>query len=633
MVPVPDTSSEAAWPACSPEIPGLSLVLAAALWLIGGLEAVAGTFARMEVGRAARHPVSVVEADIFVQKSRTVMRLRCFADELELLHGVEPLPDGTYDLEELRETTVEHGQYLADRIQLIDSAGAVLSGKITEVVHLEPPPGGLRAGQLMNCFLGYELEYEYDSPPDFLTVRQLLVGARYVLPSELRVMVRQAGSETPWAQMVKPEQPETFRFDWERPVLAEDAPEEDWQAWFDRQRESVLGITSYSSVYSFIYITPVEVRHEILIPLACLATLLPIERADPMLLEIDEQDRIAADIGRFLASASSVRINGGAVPARQDRIDFYALDLRDFAVQSERRRISMANGRVGLILSYPTRVPPAEVDVEWNLFNDAVQNVESVIFIGNRVERTRFSRYLASNVWNWTAGNGEGFPPTVVRAVNAGELPKRAPWPVPVLTVAAWLMAGALLVFRSRWSGPRRVLLVAALIAAGWLCRPLASVPLPLDRGLLPVSSATADSVFFQLHQNLFRAFDFPGESECYDALSQSVDGPLLNQLYLQIRNSLRIREQGGAVARIDEAVIDEGALEGPGDAATGRGFLYRCRWRLAGTVEHWGHVHQRTNLYEARFQVSLRDGCWKITRFEPIDEQQGQVRTSLRQF
>ncbi|MDB4357719.1 hypothetical protein N9Z11_03515, partial [Mariniblastus sp.] len=47
------------------------------------------------------HPVSVVEADIYVNRAQTTMRLKCFAEDLELLQGVEALENGFYDSDEL----------------------------------------------------------------------------------------------------------------------------------------------------------------------------------------------------------------------------------------------------------------------------------------------------------------------------------------------------------------------------------------------------------------------------------------------------------------------------------------------------------------------------------------------------
>ena len=106
-----------------------------------------------------------------------------------------------------------------------------------------------------------------------------------------------------------------------------------------------------------------EVRHEVLIPLASLASFLELKRADPGFLDTQEQDVATEKIKAFFSSGNPVQIDGVVVQPTFDRIDFYGLDLRDFAVQAERRKISMANGRVGVIMSYSTKGMPASVSV------------------------------------------------------------------------------------------------------------------------------------------------------------------------------------------------------------------------------------------------------------------------------
>ena len=137
-------------------------------------------------------------------------------------------------------------------------------------------------------------------------------------------------------------------------------------------------------------------------------------------------------------------------------------------------------------------------------------------------------------------------------------------------------------------------------------------------------------------NRNLFRAFDYYDESDVYDALASSADGKLLEEFYLKMRKSLEIKEQGGAVAHIDAVNLLSGTLS---ERSANRipletpDFAYHCKWTLQGTVEHWGHIHERTNTYEAIFNVENIDGCWKFTDYESVSEEQGIVRRSIRKF
>ncbi len=96
------------------------------------------------------HPVSVVEADIYVNRFRTTMRLKCFAEDLELLQGVEALEDGLYDSEELLDATKDHAEYLAEKITIRNAAGELMTPKIKEIIDIEIPDEGIKAGNLMN---------------------------------------------------------------------------------------------------------------------------------------------------------------------------------------------------------------------------------------------------------------------------------------------------------------------------------------------------------------------------------------------------------------------------------------------------------------------------------------------------
>lgn len=584
------------------------------------------------VAATREHPVSVVEADVYVQRFRMTLRLKCFADDLELLQGVEPLPDGTYDREELLAAQADHARFLADRIQVFNAAGDRLPLKISEIVQLEIPESGIRVGELMNYTMGFQLETTYDQPPEFITIKQMIVAEGILLPSELKILLKQEGSDSPYLHMMKPDMPETFQFDWSKPPLPQDASEAEWSQWFEEQREKTLGITSYSSVYSFIYITPREVRHEILIPIASLATVIDLPRADPSYLEIAEQDAAADPIRNLFLTGHQVVIDGIAVQPVVDRIDFYGLDLRDFAVQSERKRISMANGRVGIILAYGAKSPPQQVELNWALFNDAIKTVDAIIFPYDQVEKTQFSMFLADNTYRWASPTRQELPE--IADVLADFAPAKTV-SLPIVSLGAALLSLLVVMSGRKLLGRWMALGVALLLAiAAAVAFPLARIPVQLSPPRLPeITDSYAQSIFQQLHANVFRAFDYRREEDIYDALAHSVDGPLLTQLYTQLRRSLEVQQQGGALSRIDRVSIESGQKEAVRPAAQGLDFDFRSRWNLVGSVEHWGHIHERTNIYDARFTISLVDQRWKITGMQSLDEQQGPVKTSLRKF
>jgi hypothetical protein len=581
----------------------------------------------------AMHPVSIVEANIYVNQSRTTIRLTCFAEDLELLQGIEAGDDGLYDSAEIKEATADHADYLAEKIILRDVNGERLPASVTNITGVEIPEGGVKAGTLMEYTMVFELEIKHPPKPEFLTLEQQMVAEGALLPSELKAIVKQSGAENSYLKMLKPGMPETFRFDWENPPLSPEASEEEWETWFDTQEEQVLGIVSYSSVYSFIYITDREVRHEVLIPLATLATMIEIDRADAAFLTVAEQVDAGKKIEAFFSIGNPVTIDGVTVKPIFESVDFYGLDLRDFAQKTDKRKVSMASGRVGVIMQYPAKSPPESVAVEWTKFSESIRSVDAVVFAYKDTMKASFSKFLENNVYRWKAADAADLPAiTDVDLADPRYFAAPPTFGLPVLTLAA-LLAGLVLV-PFAFKSTKISAVACVLVGAGLMLTETAVVQLPAPfepEGAIRINNRTADRVFDQLHTNLFRAFDYSQEEDVYDALAVSVHGDLLRKLYLQINNSLRVEEEGGAIAHIEQVQRLSGQRQQ--EPFVENGFRYRSKWNIVGTIEHWGHIHQRTNQYDAQFDVRIVDGDWKLTSMEILDQPQGVVKTRLRKF
>ena len=598
---------------------------------------------------ALRHPTSLVSGEVFVERKGLTMRVTCFAEDLEMLQGVEPLENGFFDSDEIKDATKDHAKYLAEKLTIRDANGELLKPTISEIIDVEIPAGGLPAGKLMEYQLGFVFDYKYDVAPEFLTFQQNMVADGALLPSEFSVLLKQAGSDKPFKRMLKPLEPVTFRFDWDDPALNEDDSIEDWEKWAEVQREKTLGIDSYGSVYSFIYITDQEVRHEVLIPLATLASLMEIQRKDESFLEVDEQADAAKQVEAFFSAGNPVTIDGIEVKPVFDRVDFYGLDLSDFAMRPEKRRVSMASGRVGVIMSYSAKTRPTEVTVEWNLLSNVIREVDSVVIAYQEVSSTKFSKFLSENIYRWQAPDRPPLPP-ITELSGKYDLQEYQQPTVTVswATIGLWGVAAFSLLFGlfftdSVW--PYLLVGLVGLVGSYFVSDYAVATydhpwrqPKPFE-----ISADEAADVFQRLHANMFRAFDYVDESDVYQALAKSVEGNLLRDLYLQINQSLRVQEQGGAIAVIEEVnLVDQQLMPAEAgfedrDQSTIR-FNYQADWTLRGTIEHWGHIHERTNKYRARFVVELLEGKdgkagWKITDIQDQEFEPGAVKNRVRKF
>jgi len=575
------------------------------------------------------HPISVTETHIFVTQHSARARIQLFAEDLLLFHELEPNDDGVVPADELRCGLREHGDFLKKRVTLRDEKGELIPSRVTDVIPFEIPDEGILEEDLMLYQATYELEFTFAAPPEFLTFQQDITDDNFIIPSEMKVAIHQTGTGNTIAGTLLPGGAVTHRFDWETPLDVE-ASDAEFESWLEKQRQDTLGITSYSSVYSFIYMEPGEVRHELLIPLASLATILPMEQADPAFLDVEEQEAVRDRIREWLGDGNPAKINGATAPVEFSRIDFYGLSLRDFAQQAKAQRVSLASGRVGIILRYlPAADFVSDIELTWDTFHSSLRKIRSVVMPWNgRVDRFEFSRFKQpeDNVFCWTADSSTLPTPTEpVRSV----LPEQPRMRIPVLTCVFTLCAVlSPAVTRRRWP----VSVVCCVLAVA--CWPVggATVPHPFRSGKVPEQEAGL--IVEQLHLGTYQALEYGMERRVYAALDQVVDGELLEVLYLQLRQDLAVKDQGGAVARVRSVeFIDGEYLDRQPDHLAWPGFRYRNTWTVSGTVEHWGHVHERRNRFSAILDVEPRDGFWKITGMQ-IDEKENLAgSTQLREF
>ncbi len=598
---------------------------------------------------ALEHPVSVIKAKAFIGTDRmTVSYEVVYADDLELFHGLEAKESGFYDEDELDDAIEKHGKFLDEHVKIVDSDGNALPSNLLNIIDIEIPEGGLPAGSLMQYSLVYTFVYKFKKEkPKFLTFQHLIDDSEIPNPVEIDITLKQTGAKPPYPRFgLRFNQPETRNFKWSD--VTKNASQKDIDDWLSKELEpDQVGIEGYSSSYSFIYITDYEVRHELLIPLATLATMIDFERADKSFLTIEEQDNARPKIEALLSEGNPVLIDGVTVQPVIDRIDFYGLDTMDFATRAPRRTVSMINGRVGIILSYSTKGTPDEVTVKWETFNDALKVIDAVGIAFEEVTKFKFARYKTAefkekdeNIFVWKNPGRSTDPPPEPVSTFQEAFQKQKQFQRYSVIGGGVLSA---LVFLTMFFAPaKRIKWVAAIVVGlGLVWITLMLIPTTFQSitkkvGLRPeLSENDAAQVFEKIHKNMFRAFDYHHEEDVYDALQASIDGPLLSTTYQNIRKSLAMQTQGGAISHIDEVQYEGGQKSDPipGESLAYPGFAFRCQWNLVGSVEHWAHVHQRTIKYDAIFHVENVDGNWKITQQRIVDESAGKVKQWRRKL
>ena len=289
-----------------------------------------------------------------------------------------------------------------------------------------------------------------------------------------------------------------------------------------------------------------------------------------------------------------------------------------------------------LQLEYPLAAAPSRLSMRWDLYPpNPVLNVSGTappVDVTGQLHDGRYDYPLLFQagepeyIWH-----GEVTDP-VDLFLPVPEPPQADTRRVPVLSLALaalGIAAAGTGLARSRQSfaRARRPLGLAALLGLGaLLSRELTaspwSLPWPGADPLRGLDAERAGIIFENLHANVYNAFEYDDESDVYDALARSVDGDLLERLYGQIYRSLIMEEEGGAVARVQAVRHLTTEVEGLGELAEyeALGFTVLARWQVDGKVTHYGHSHERTNEYLARYVVREAEGGWRIAADQVLE-------------
>jgi len=241
-------------------------------------------------------------------------------------------------------------------------------------------------------------------------------------------------------------------------------------------------------------------------------------------------------------------------------------------------------------LIFPCAAPPHTVSVLWTVFAGADWSGQPIVpgsfRSGGAADIAAWSREEPETVWHWKPAPA---PPAPVDV---------QPPPPPYLSLAlgACALAGVGWLFRRR-----RPLAAGALLLIGGAAA-AATWPRPMPE-------PEARAIFEKLLRNVYASFDRESEEEIYDQLAGSVDKDILERLYLDIHESLILREMSGAVTQVESLTLDEAKIE-PG---AGHSFRVTAAWNLACAVTHWGHTHKRNIRFAADVAVRREAGVWKI--------------------
>ncbi len=399
--------------------------------------------------------------------------------------------------------------------------------------------------------------------------------------------------------------PETLRLDWDDP-------------WYSAFENADLKRHHSAPLMTFLYVEPYEVRFEILIRLKALASWMSLDVPIEKPIEPEQQARLREQIGQFLLQQSQVRIDGVKSRPLLDRVEFVRVTPQGIQTLDTAERLTFHTALVGVILAYVTPGPPQEVTVDWTHFDDQITSIPSTVI--DPVSQLPYDVTPAQPTLRWTNMLDEyNYQVATIDAI-AAQAANRLEIPLAsvLLCLAAALLAGfgGFLALNGVYRITAVALIFVVAVGVGSFGRIAVRNPFAAPYQLPEVESLL---ILQGLLQNTYRAFDFRAENDVYDKLAVSAAGDLITDIYLQSRQRLVMEEQGGARAKVQDVQLLDAVQVGP--PGKRQRLTFQCAWRITGTVNHWGHTHQRRNRYDAMITIQPIEQNWKIVALDVIEE------------
>lgn len=366
-------------------------------------------------------------------------------------------------------------------------------------------------------------------------------------------------------------------------------------------------------VRGFIGVEPFEVRLEALVEVSAFREAWKI---DGEMVTPEMKRQILENVKTLLRSGVNLNAGGQSFDFTDQTARFLVQDPVTGYVEDERENIPVNDALVGVTLSSVAR-DVTELEIEWLWFAPGQERLP--IEIASRgPPAARFVTPENKNA-SWSMIDGIEAPTLLpvpeVRVVRAAPLK----FFLPIALIG--LIAGSIVVVRKKMESPKWILfLMVGSLVLGFLAIRIRTETLEAP------AAKEVDEIVYALLRNTYHAFDFRDESNIYDTLEKSIEGALLERVYLEIRNSLELENVGGARVRVYEIALREAKMEGlVGDT---NAFLAHTEWVTIGEVTHWGHTHERTNKYEAEITVDAVEGTWKMSDLELLNEERVQKTT-----
>lgn len=371
---------------------------------------------------------------------------------------------------------------------------------------------------------------------------------------------------------------------------------------------ALTGARAEEAIRGFVSVEPFEFRLEALVRVNAFREAW---RMETDVIGPAERQVVMDNLLTLFESGVNLKIPGESLVFSERSVRFVVPDVERGYATDEREAIPLDEARVGLTLSATTR-GISEMELEWLWFAPGQERL--IVEIASRGKPSARALTPAANMARWKLDEGLSLPGLQpVPAINRIE---HRPFRYFLLPGLAMVIYAGAVVIRRKTKSPAWV----GWLIVGGIAVSFAAVKVQTTEILFP-SGQEDDDLVYALLRNTYHAFDFRDEAAIYDTLESSVSGPLLEQVYLEMRSSLELENAGGPRVRVEEIALRECRQVG-GKGIPDGSFRTRAQWVTIGEVTHWGHTHERTNKYEAEVTISSDNDGWRISGLDLLNEE-----------
>lgn len=360
-------------------------------------------------------------------------------------------------------------------------------------------------------------------------------------------------------------------------------------------------VQSENALEATLYLSAWEVTRELILTPATLNEELAFGWVEDQPITAAMREAAVAQIVEALLTPCDLLIDGELAAFTQQGVQFIEPDIDRFLPLGDEQPEFMKNFRIVVKATTPLPSLESVLMLRWDYFPPGVSPIPF------RIADTLGSRELLL-----TPETGYFRLPYKL-ASNLREPPQ--PPPTPELRTFSFRWGYALIaiafgfcLFRKRWL-PAGICLGLAICSWGlvkWRNDALAVA-------LGGVDEEQGRIIAERILEGIYHSYHFQEEEVQYDVLAQVLAEPALTETFLETNRTVESRQREGSQVQVQSVTVTSAKVT---PLAQSAGFAAQCQWRTRGQVGHWGHFHDRSNLFTADLRIEVRDGHWRATSF-----------------